>query len=50
MRQRIECLKDSDRGALADILVRNGYCVRVVREKKTPTSAYVYYIEYWKEK
>ena len=45
---KIECAKETDRDALAGILIRNGYTVRWVKEKKGTTSSYVHYIEYWR--
>lgn len=44
----IECAKPADREALAMILAKNGYTVREHREKKGKSSAYTYYIEYWR--
>lgn len=48
-RQRILCERETDRDALAQILVRNGYSVRYVRIKADKGTRYNHYIEYWKE-
>lgn len=47
-KNRIICAKAEDREALCLILARNGYTVRMGREKTAGTKNFVYYIEYWK--
>lgn len=46
---RILCEKESDRDALVQILVRNGYTVRHVKAKADKGNKYNHYIEYWLE-
>lgn len=47
---RIDCAKDSDRDDLVVILARNGYCVRIGRERrgKSNSGVWAYYVEYWR--
>lgn len=47
-RAMIECAAPADRDALAVILVRNGYTVRVVKKKSPTGSRTISYVEYWK--
>ena len=47
-RTMIECAAPADRDALAVILVRNGYTVRVVKKKSPTGSRTISYVEYWK--
>ncbi len=47
MRGRLFIDKPVDRDAAAVILIRNGYTVRIGREKCG--SRYLYFVEYWKE-
>ena len=42
---RLEIEKADDRDAVVQILARNGYTVRQVKEKNT---RYTYYVEFWK--
>ncbi len=47
---KIKVMKEEDRAAMAQILVKEGYEVRQRRYKETEKSrAYTYYIEYFKE-
>lgn len=48
-RIRIVCAASADRDALAAILARNGYTVRQGREKRGKGSAYIHYVEFWRE-
>lgn len=48
-RQRIICAKPADRDQLVTILARNDYTVRQAREKKTSSSSYTYFVEFWRE-
>lgn len=45
---KIDCASPADRDALVQILARNGYTVRIGREKRTGKGAYIYFVEYWK--
>ena len=46
--QKIDCELKADRDALVMILARNGYTVRVGREKRGASKNYTYYVEYWR--
>ena len=48
-RAKIDCEKPADRDVLVQILARNGYIVRIAKEKRTSKSNYTYFVEYWKE-
>lgn len=53
-RKRITALKGSvlnaeDRFAIANLLIKAGYSVRIVKEKPANKSTLQYYIEYWEE-
>lgn len=48
-RIKIDCESKADRDALVGILARNGYTVRIGREKRGKSTTYTYYVEYWKE-
>ena len=48
-RQKIDCELKADRDALVMILARNGYTVRIGREKRGKANAYTYFVEYWRE-
>lgn len=48
-RAKIDCEKPSDRDALVQILARNGYAVRVGKEKRGTGTRYTYFVEYWRE-
>jgi hypothetical protein len=48
-RNKIDCEKPADRDTLVQILARNGYTVRIGKEKRTPKANYTYFVEYWKE-
>lgn len=45
---KIDCEKPADRDALVQILARNGYTVRIGREKRTGKSNYTYFVEFWR--
>ena len=45
---RIDCAKASDREALVVILVRNGYAVRVGKEKRGTSKAFQFFVEFWR--
>ena len=42
-------LNDDDRQALAALLIKAGYTVRIGKERQGTKGAYTYFIEYWKE-
>lgn len=44
--KRIKINKDEDRLTVAQILIKNGYTVRVVKVKRETGKAYDFYIEY----
>lgn len=48
-RTKIDCEKSADRDVLVQILARNGYTVRIGKEKRSTKSNYTYFVEYWKE-
>lgn len=45
---KIDCAAQADRDALVAILARNGYTVRMGKEKSGKSSSYSHYVEYWK--
>ena len=45
---KIDVANASDRDALVGILARNGYTVRIGREKRGNKNVYIYFVEYWK--
>ena len=45
---KINCSAQADRDTLVAILARNGYTVRQGREKRGKTSAYTYFVEFWR--
>ena len=45
--QKSGALNEQDRLAIASLLIKAGYSVRIGREK--PNNSYLYFIEYWKE-
>ena len=45
---RLEIEKADDRDAVVQILARNGYTVRQVKEKVGKNTRYNYYVEFWK--
>lgn len=47
--KRIKINKDEDRLTVAQILIKNGYTVRVVKIKRETGKAYDFFIEYKKE-
>ena len=49
MKQRIQITNPEDRLAVAAILVKNDYTVRIAKEKVSPKKTVVY-VEFWKEK
>jgi len=46
--QKIDCELKADREALAVILAKNGYTVRIGKEQRGKTSKYTYFVEYWR--
>lgn len=46
-RQKIYVSNTEDRLALAAVLIKNGYTVRMSREK--PGNKVAYFVEYWRE-
>ncbi len=42
-------LNEQDRLALASLLIKAGYTVRLGREKQGKSNTYTYFIEYWEE-
>lgn len=42
-------LNEQDRLALASLLIKAGYTVRLGREKQGKGNTYTYFIEYWEE-
>lgn len=48
-RQRIYCTRADEREALVTILARNGYTVRIGKEKPAGKSQPVFFVEYWRE-
>lgn len=46
-RQKIFIERAEDRDAAAQILARNGYTVRIWREKRGRQNKYDWYVEYW---
>lgn len=48
-RTKIDCEKPSDRDTLVMILARNGYTVRIGKERRGTGSKNTYFVEYWKE-
>jgi hypothetical protein len=49
--QKASALNEADRLAIAALLIKAGYAVRLGREKPADkkNSAYVYFVEYWEE-
>lgn len=45
---RLEIEKADDRDAVVQILARNGYTVRQVKEKVGKNTRYNYYVEFWR--
>ncbi len=45
---RIKISKDEDRLTVANILVKNGYTVRIVKVKRDSGKSYDFYLEYSK--
>lgn len=45
---RIDCASPVDRDAIVVILAKNGYTVRQGREKRGKSSAYTWFVEYWR--
>lgn len=43
-------LNDEDRQALACLLIKAGYTVRIGKEKPEGSKTYIYFVEYWEEK
>ena len=48
-RIKIDCADRADRDALVCILARNGYSVRIGRERRGKGNVYTYFVEYWRE-
>ncbi len=48
MKQRISITNPEDRQQVAAILVKNGYTVRLAKEKVNPKKSVVY-VEYWRQ-
>lgn len=47
---RIEIEKPADREVIAAILVKNGYTVRLARQKKSNTgNTYRWFVEFWRD-
>ena len=42
-------MNEADRLELARLLLKAGYTVKINREKKPGKSAYVYFVEYWRD-
>lgn len=49
MRMRIYISNEEDRLTMISILAKNGYTVKIDREKLDGAKNYTYFIEYWKE-
>lgn len=47
--QKIDCELKADRDALVMILARNGYTVRIGKERRGTGTKNTYFVEYWKE-
>ncbi len=47
---KIEIFQEQDRLTVAAILVKNGYTVRQLRERKEGKRSYLYFLEYNKPK
>lgn len=45
---KIDVAGAADRDALVAILARNGYTVRIGREKRGKSNNYTYFVEYWR--
>lgn len=45
---KIDVANAADRDALVCILARNGYTVRIGREKRGKNNVYTYFVEYWR--
>ena len=45
---KIDCVSAADRDTLVTILAHNGYTVRQGKEKRGKTSAYTYFVEFWR--
>lgn len=45
--QKNNALSANDRLAIAQLLIKAGYAVKIGREKKDNSSTYVYFVEYW---
>lgn len=48
-RQRIYCTRADERKSLVTILARNGYTVRIGKEKPAGGKAQVFFVEHWRE-
>lgn len=46
---RQNALNENDRQALAALLIKAGYTVRIGREQKGKSNSYIYFVEYWEE-
>ncbi len=46
--EKIDCAAAADRDALVVILAKNGYTVRIGREKRGGSKLYTWYVEYWR--
>lgn len=45
---KIDCASAADRDALVCILAKNGYTVRIGREKRGKSNSYTYFVEFWR--
>lgn len=47
---KLEIFNEADRLAVAQVLVKNGYTVRQIRERAEGKRSYLYFLEYSKSK
>lgn len=47
--QRIYLDRADDRSAVGEVLIRNGYTVRIGKEKVTSGNKWLHFVEFWKD-
>ena len=47
--QRIYLDRADDRSAVGEVLIRNGYTVRIGKEKATSGNKWLHFVEFWKD-
>lgn len=49
VRKRLKIEKEEDRTTMVGILAKNGYALRIIREKPDKKNKFNHFIEYWQE-